>query len=155
MASKTESDQIFKVMGSRIKMRREELRLSQDDLAGKSGITKSYISNIENGKQNVTVEVLRVLAEHLKTSIAALISTNEETLSPHNVTPEDARRVFEVIFQQWEQDRNRTGSNAKDVPADVLKMMKLLSGGPNAAIDWQLIRSILAGILASKTAIAK
>lgn len=155
MANKQGSDQIFKVMGSRIKMRRDELRLSQDDLAEISGITKSYISNIENGKQNVTVEVLRVLSEHLKTSIAALISNDEDMLSPHNVTPEDGRRVVELIFQQWERDRARTGATAKDVPADVLKMMRLLSGGPNANIDWQMIRSLLSVAVASKTAIAK
>lgn len=41
---------------------RQKIGLSQDDLAMKSGIPKSTISKIENGKRNATLDTIIVLA---------------------------------------------------------------------------------------------
>lgn len=40
-------------MNTKIKEFRESLKMTQDELAKKSGVTRPYISNLENGKQEV------------------------------------------------------------------------------------------------------
>jgi transcriptional regulator with XRE-family HTH domain len=45
-------------VGERIKSRREELGWKQDDLATKAGISKSFLSDLENGKRNVGADKL-------------------------------------------------------------------------------------------------
>lgn len=60
-------------MGYRIRERREELRMSQEDLAEKSGISRQTISSIENtpGK-NVSTKTLEKLASALGTTVGDL-----------------------------------------------------------------------------------
>lgn len=45
-------------MNNRIKEIRKDLDLSQEDFAGRLGITGSGLSNIENGKRNVTEQMI-------------------------------------------------------------------------------------------------
>lgn len=55
-----------KAIGQRLKKRREELDLSLRDLAAKVGIDHSYVRYVERGEKNVTIGVLRRMAEALK-----------------------------------------------------------------------------------------
>lgn len=52
-------------IGARIVELRNELNLTQEDLAQMSGLTRSTISKIEKGKYNVSVEVLSKLVRPL------------------------------------------------------------------------------------------
>jgi transcriptional regulator with XRE-family HTH domain len=57
-------------MGNAIKERREELRMTQDELAKRSGISRQTISSIENGKySNVLVGTLAAIATALDTTV--------------------------------------------------------------------------------------
>ena len=47
-----------KLIGLRIMQRRKELRLSQEKLAEKLGISKNHLSNIERGKYMPTTECI-------------------------------------------------------------------------------------------------
>jgi len=44
--------------GQGIKRRREELKLSQEGLAVKAGLHRTYISGIERGKRNISLDNL-------------------------------------------------------------------------------------------------
>lgn len=58
----------------RIKERRMELDMSQEQLAQKSGISRMTISMLENGKQqDIRVSTLKRLAENLQCTIADLL----------------------------------------------------------------------------------
>jgi|MGYP000014894370 transcriptional regulator with XRE-family HTH domain len=58
----------------RIKERRMELDMSQEQLAQKSGISRMTISMLENGKQqDIKVSTLKRLAENLQCTIADLL----------------------------------------------------------------------------------
>jgi transcriptional regulator with XRE-family HTH domain len=46
-------------VGERVKQRRRELGLSQDVLAQRAGISKSFLSDLETGKRSVGAEVSR------------------------------------------------------------------------------------------------
>ncbi|MBR9802086.1 helix-turn-helix transcriptional regulator, partial [bacterium] len=56
-------------VGERIKSRREELGWKQDDLASKAGISKSFLSDLENGKRNVGADKLLDIARALNLSL--------------------------------------------------------------------------------------
>ncbi len=57
-------------MGFRIKERREELRMTQEELAVKSGVSRQTISSLETGKyENVLVSTLSAIASALDTTV--------------------------------------------------------------------------------------
>lgn len=57
-------------MGYKIRERREELRMTQDELAQKSGVSRQTISSIETGKyDNVLVGTLAAIASALDTTV--------------------------------------------------------------------------------------
>lgn len=61
-------------MGKRVKARRVELSLSQEQLGTISGIDRTYISGIERGRRNATILVLRRLAQALELSLASMFA---------------------------------------------------------------------------------
>lgn len=57
-------------MGYKIRERREELKMTQDELAQKSGVSRQTISYIETGKyDNVLVGTLAAIALALDTTV--------------------------------------------------------------------------------------
>ena len=50
-----------KVIGLILKYHREKRNLSQEDIADKLNTDKQYISNIENGRKNITIEQLELV----------------------------------------------------------------------------------------------
>lgn len=59
--------------GIRLRELRKEKGLSQEELALKSGLNRSYISGIEKGKRNVSLEVMEKLAGAMDIEIRELI----------------------------------------------------------------------------------
>lgn len=58
--------------GQRVRQLRTELGLSQEAFADKCGLDRTYISGIERGVRNPTLEVIAVIADGLKIKINAL-----------------------------------------------------------------------------------
>jgi len=57
-------------MGINIKERREELRMTQEELAQRSGVSRQTISSLETGKyDNVLVGTLAAIAMALDTTV--------------------------------------------------------------------------------------
>ena len=61
-------------VGERIKKRRQELEWTQDQLALKAGISKSFLSDLENGKRSVGAENLLDIARALGVSLDYLMT---------------------------------------------------------------------------------
>ncbi len=61
-------------VGERIKKRRAELGWTQDQLAQKAGLSKSFLSDLENGKRSVGAENLLEIARALGVSIDFLMT---------------------------------------------------------------------------------
>jgi len=53
-------------VGLKIKIRRKEMRVSQDKLALLADIDRSYVGRIERGEVNITLEKLFEIAEVLE-----------------------------------------------------------------------------------------
>ena len=57
-------------MGIKIRERREELRMTQEELAQKSGVSRQTISSLETGKyEDVLVSTLAAIATALGTTV--------------------------------------------------------------------------------------
>ena len=65
--------ELAKTFGNNVRLARLELRLSQDELAGVSGIGRKQISAIENGA-NTTIETIERLAKHLNRTPSELLT---------------------------------------------------------------------------------
>lgn len=60
-------------MGCNIKNRREELRMTQDELAKKSGVSRQTISSIEkNAGRNTSTKTLQRIANALGSTVSEL-----------------------------------------------------------------------------------
>ena len=61
-----------KRIGSRIRQIRNDCRMSQEDLAFQADLTTSYLSQIESGKRNPSLETLLRLSSALHVELAEL-----------------------------------------------------------------------------------
>ena len=59
--------------GRHIQALREETGLSQEALAAKAKLSRHYISELESGKRNPSLDVLMRLAKGLKVTLAELV----------------------------------------------------------------------------------
>lgn len=60
-------------LGSRIRHRRKQLALTQEELADRSGMDRSYVGGIERGKRNITFTKLCQISAALECDVAALV----------------------------------------------------------------------------------
>ena len=64
-------------IGQRIKELRKELELSQESLAYKAEVDRTYVTDVENGRRNVSVEILERLIKALDISITEFFTSKE------------------------------------------------------------------------------
>ena len=63
----------LQIIGSNIKNSRKKQNLLQIDLAVMVGIDRAYLSEIENGRTNVSINLLYAIADALKEPITNII----------------------------------------------------------------------------------
>ena len=63
-----------KALGLRIKQLRAQHQLTQEELADRSGLFRTYMSRIESGLANPTLTVLHTLAAGFEMDITALLA---------------------------------------------------------------------------------
>jgi transcriptional regulator with XRE-family HTH domain len=66
-----------KNFGKSVKGRRGQLGLSQDELAWRAGLHRTYISDVERGARNISLGTITKLAVALETKISSLFVTAE------------------------------------------------------------------------------
>jgi transcriptional regulator with XRE-family HTH domain len=62
-------------LGKRIRVLRQERKISQEELAGRADIHRNYISQIESGKRNLSFYNVVKIARALQVSPSKLIDT--------------------------------------------------------------------------------
>lgn len=62
-----------KVIGACIRMVREQHGLSQETLAAKAGISYQYLSGVETGKENFSIQVVESIAKALDLPLRTLV----------------------------------------------------------------------------------
>jgi transcriptional regulator with XRE-family HTH domain len=61
-------ENIKQKVGERIKFFRNKEKVSQEELANRAGMARGFISGVETGKRNITVETLGKILEVLNVS---------------------------------------------------------------------------------------
>ena len=64
-------------VGQRIRNIRKERELSQEALALKADVDRTYVTDVENGRRNVSLEILERLIKALGTSIYEFFNSKE------------------------------------------------------------------------------
>lgn len=59
--------------GERVRLRREELGLSQEEFAFQSGIHRTYVSGVERGVRNPSLTMVERIAKGLDMSFSELL----------------------------------------------------------------------------------
>lgn len=78
-----ESDYIKTVFGLKLKQQRQKKKWSLQDLADKTGVSKSYLNEIENGKKYPKHDKILQLSEVLECKFDDLVSTKlDKSLAP-------------------------------------------------------------------------
>ncbi len=68
------SKEITVLFGQRVKALRLQAGLSQEAFSDKCGLDRTYISGIERGVRNPTLEVIGVIADGLEIELAVLFN---------------------------------------------------------------------------------
>ncbi len=69
-------DDFLRRFGNRLRALREARGLTQEELADDAGFSRSYYSDIETGKRNISILNLRRLAQSLNVSLSELLDVN-------------------------------------------------------------------------------
>ena len=83
-------DELKRNFGGAIKAKRSEMGLSQEDLAVRAGLHRTYISDVERGVRNLSLESIEKLARALELSVSGLFEKQ--------AGGEDARNDVEMLL---------------------------------------------------------
>lgn len=85
--------------------------ISQSELSGRLGISNSYLSEIESGKKQPTIEILTKYSEYFEVPLSSILFFSE---SLDNPKPSDkirlhvAKRIMSIL--EWNQSRNEAST---------------------------------------------
>lgn len=95
---------ILRILGMKIRETRKSRHISQEKLAEQVDLHPTYISQLENGKANLTIGVLNAIADSLHTPIVDLLPDDEEQTelsdliteikNAYRIMPEEERESF-------------------------------------------------------------
>lgn len=69
---------LVKYLGPAVRSHRETLRLSQEELALRIGIDRTYVSGVERGTRNPTIKLLQRISHGLGIDLDVLFSASRE-----------------------------------------------------------------------------
>lgn len=123
-------------VGERIKSRREQLGWKQDDLASKAGISKSFLSDLENGKRNVGADKLLDIARALSLSLDYLMTGKD------SMNTKQASRELQIpnTLAEFAEDEGLTFRQALallEMQNQIIAHRSSTKKGDLEKVDWQ------------------
>lgn len=117
--SKIDDDLLYKLIGERIRESRynddnKKPRITQSELAKKTGVTRTSITNIEQGNQKLPVHLLYEICAHLDLKI-------EDMLPPIKELMDDPSLSWESLDDQLSMKKERVEGQIRSF---VTKRMK-------------------------------
>lgn len=94
-------------MNERIKALRKVLGMSQDIFAEKLGLTKNYISLIENGNRNLSEQSVKVLCREFNVNEEWLRNGTGEMFLPTDRNADIARLTKQLLDEESDSFKNR------------------------------------------------
>lgn len=108
-------------LGDRIQKLRKEKEISLRELARRSGISPSFLSEIENGKNFPSPDTLKILASRLRVSVASLreLDVRSQLSAVKRLIRKDP--LWGAVFQKLAN----AGENGTISPQQMLKNLEL------------------------------
>lgn len=82
-------EKLSRLLGRAVQFRRRALRISQEELGARSGLHRTYISDVERGTRSVTVSTLFKLARSLQLAPSVFVGYAETCMASKNSEDED------------------------------------------------------------------
>ena len=86
------NNDLKKEFGASVRERRKQLGLSQEALAERADLHRTYVSDIENGLRNISLENIQRLSQALDIPLAALFSRVESGAASKIAGPRRPRK---------------------------------------------------------------
>ena len=92
------------VVGGRLKLLREGVRLSQKDLAGKLGLAQSAVNRYENSQSEASYKTLLAYADYFDVSLDYIYGRTDQPqgklydFKPKIAASDDMRKFIEMCF---------------------------------------------------------
>ena len=143
-------DMDAKTLGEHVLLSRRDLHMTQEELAGRVGVSRAYVTNIEQGRaKNVGIDVVFGLARELGVSVTYLLGLSDDPLSddPRNDNqlllrepsspylsyevddPADRRLVRQII-----EDFMALSPKSRRVAATMIRSMREIEEEENAPL---------------------
>ena len=114
-------------IGTSIRKARLQVQLSQEELAARAGINRTYLSQLENGRSSPTLEVLERIARALDLGAAALITETPAAREPephYEIEPETP--IYPGLKEFLDDERTRLLMKPTPEEIEVLKSIRFL-----------------------------
>jgi transcriptional regulator with XRE-family HTH domain len=121
-------------IGSRLKEKRQEEGISIRELARRTGLTASFISQVENGKANVSLDSLRRISEALGVQMLYFLSEIETEVEV------EAREEPESEAAQTVFDRHQLFDRTSPLIRNAMRAQLYL---PDSGVTYELLTSRL------------
>ena len=118
-----EMDELLRDIGDRVRQARTAKHMSQNDLADVTGLSVSFLSNIEMGKQSMNIRALIAISNALDVSTDWLLRNN--TQAALTITSEEISKELEDCTPQEREIILRLVQTMKD------SLQKLKGNGDN------------------------
>jgi CheY-like chemotaxis protein/DNA-binding XRE family transcriptional regulator len=96
---------VKKSFGASVRVWRDRLGVSQEELAERAGLHRTYISDVERGARNVSLESIEKLARALEISVSALLSYYREPVADNTqarfLSPDE---LVDILFVEDNAD---------------------------------------------------
>jgi two-component system, response regulator len=99
---------VKKQFGAAVRLHRDRLGISQEELAGRAGLHRTYISDVERGARNVSLESIQRLAEALEVPLSILFSRMEEANQSPGGSLQPEEMVDMLIVEDSSDDAELT-----------------------------------------------
>lgn len=94
--------ELYKDIGSRLLLKRRELRFTQEQMAELLGVSTGFYGMLERGEKAPSIEKLVIIYEKLGTDITYLLTGNKREGSVTNyveLCPQDKQHDFEQLMR--------------------------------------------------------
>lgn len=91
---------LYSLVGQRVRKRRQDLATTQAELAQRIGVTRTSVTNLERGRQQMPLHQLLAIAHVLDVELADLLPTRAElglTGAPVEVDGQKAPKTAKLI----------------------------------------------------------
>jgi transcriptional regulator with XRE-family HTH domain len=94
-------DQLYREFGRLLRQRRRSARLTQDDVADRVGLARTSITNIEQGRQHVSLHMLYELADAVGAGAHELLPEKAILMKTN---PQLEKNLGKVLLEEEQKD---------------------------------------------------